>query len=169
LEVHAAGLEGQNENDLETHANEFVQQNDGLFRSFGKHVIYLLRPYYKQVIVTTEPQYLAKAIVDYYGADEMLSTQYEVVGGKFTGRISSSLADRRAKLQVLKGRKVAYAFGDSESDIEMLRMATNTFCIYPTDGLRKLAKESGWGIYDSNDAEIVDVIRQMIITTNHSS
>ncbi|HUC96702.1 MAG TPA: HAD family hydrolase [Candidatus Saccharimonadales bacterium] len=164
LKAHAAGLEGQSENDLETHANKFVQQNDGLFRSFGKNVINLLKPYYKQVIVTTEPQYLAEAIVDYYDADEVLSTQYEVEGGKFTGRISSSLADRVAKLDALRGRKVAYAFGDSESDIEMLRMATNAFCIDPTDGLRKLGLESGWHIYDGSDSRIVQDIQRILKT-----
>lgn len=162
LEAHAAGLQDRTQLDLETHADQFVQQNTELFRSFGKLVIDLLRPNYKQVIVTSEPQYLAKAIASYYGADEVLSTQYEIVDSRFTGRISSSLASRESKLEALSGHKVAYAFGDSESDIEMLRMSANAYCINPTDGLRRVGVESGWKIYDGNDSGIVEDIRQKL-------
>lgn len=162
LETHAAGLKDQTQSVLETHADKFVQKNTALFRSFGKGVIELLRSRYTQVIVTSEPQYLAKAIASYYGADEVLSTQYEVVDGRFTGKISSSLASRESKLEALRGHEVAYAFGDSESDIEMLRMSANAYCINPTDGLRRVGVESGWKIYDGNDMEIVEDIRQKL-------
>lgn len=162
LETHAAGLKDQTQSALETHADKFVQKNTTLFRSFGKGVIELLRSRYTQVIVTSEPQYLAKAIASYYGADEVLSTQYEVVDGRFTGKISSSLASRESKLEALRGHEVAYAFGDSESDIEMLRMSANAYCINPTDGLRRVGVESGWKIYDGNDMEIVEDIRQKL-------
>lgn len=162
LETHAAGLQGHTQLDIETHADKFVQQNTELFRSFGKIVIDLLRPNYKQVIVTSEPQYLAKAIASYYGVDEVLSTQYEVVDGRFTGIISNSLASRESKLEALSGHEVVYAFGDSESDIEMLRMSTNAYCINPTDELRRVGVESGWKIYDGNDSEIVEDILQKL-------
>jgi phosphoserine phosphatase len=164
LGAHAAGLEGQSKLDLEDHAEKFVNQNVSLFRSFGKSAINLLRPYYEQVIVTSEPEYLARAVVDYFHADEVLATQYEVVNGNFTGRISNSLANRAAKLEALRGHQVAYAFGDSESDIEMLRMADNAYCIDPTDGLRKLGIQSGWRIFSGDSPEIVEDIRKTLET-----
>jgi HAD superfamily phosphoserine phosphatase-like hydrolase len=159
LETHAAGLKNYTQLVLEAHADEFIKQNTALFRPFGKDVIDLLRPNFTQVIVTTEPQYLAKAIANYYNADKILSTQYEIIDGRFTGRISSSLASRKSKFKALKGHKVAYAFGDSESDIEMLQMSANAYCINPTDGLRKIGIKSGWKIYDGNDSEITKDIQ----------
>ena len=157
--THARGIEGQSEITLRDHASAFLhEQESTLLRAFGKQVIELLRATHTQIAVTAEPQYLAQAVVDFYELDGYVSTQYEVKDALFAGTVTQSLAHRSAKLSKLESMDVEYAFGDSEGDIEMLRMATHAFCVEPTPGLEEVAKTADWAIY-RDDMELVDAVR----------
>lgn len=58
-----------------------------------------------------------------------------------------SRADRFAKHSALEEHEVLFAFGDSEGDIDMLKMAKYPFCINPTAGLLDVAQVNGWPVF----------------------
>jgi len=164
LRIHASGLIGQSENEVTNHAERFIQKNNKkLFREFGKIAIELLKDSHNQIIVTAAPRYIAEAVKNHFGIDDIISTQYEVQNGIYTGEITTSLSDRDSKLKSLESRGINMAFGDSESDIEMLRGAEHPFCISPNKGLTKVAKEEGWYIYEDNDPLIIKKIHKILL------
>jgi HAD superfamily phosphoserine phosphatase-like hydrolase len=163
VEAHAKGLAGKSYEEVRTHAETFLLSNEhNLFHEFGRVAIELLSADQKLFVVTAEPQYLADAVASLYGMDGYISTEYGVEYDLFTGTVTKSLAHRSAKRETLEQYDVAYAFGDSEGDIDMLAQAERPFCISPTPGLRDEAEKRKWSIYDGNDTEaIVNSIAQM--------
>lgn len=163
LRIHAFGLRGQSEAEVKNHAEKFVQQHDGIFRKFGGTVINLLRDSYDQIIVTAEPRYMAEVVQEHFKMDGAISTQYEIVNGKFTGEIASSLTDLDSKLKSLENRGIHIAFGNTEGDIEMLRHAEYPFCICPTPGLRLIAIKENWPIYTGSGPLIANDIGKLLL------
>lgn len=162
LRIHAFGLKGQSEAEVKNHAEKFVQQHDGIFRKFGGTVIDLLRDNYDQIIVTAEPRYMAEVVQKHFRMDGMVSTQYEIVNGKFTGEIANSLTDLDSKLKSIENRGIHIAFGNTEGDIEMLQHAEHPFCIYPTPGLKLIAIKEDWPTYTGNGSLIVNDISRLL-------
>ena len=160
LEVHATGLRGRQVDSLYEYSRIFLNLHGDLFRRFSAEVISLLSPTHELMAVTAEPEYMARAVVESLGMDSILSSQYEVVGGQFTGRVSRSLAHRDNKRELLGGLRPNFAFGDSSGDIEMLSRARYAFCIAPDDELASRAQHHGWDVF--NGDEDVPMIMQSV-------
>lgn len=110
-------------------------------------------------MVTGEPQFVAATVKDLLGADDIISSVYEINNDIFTGKLSQSLATREDKDQAISQivsnyyLEDSFAFGDSEADIDMLRLVKNPFCINPTPALKKVALELGWHITTPDEIE----------------
>lgn len=92
------------------------------------------------------------------------SSIFEVQNGVFSGRTTSVLATRRQKLvalkRILEGQQCLLAFGDSDSDIEMLEAARSPICVDKIDGdeaFRNYALSRGWKVVKPEDAYSVAV------------
>lgn len=152
IQVHAGGLAGKSYVELQEHAERFLKTHFAThFHTFGRPVVERLRATHELFVVTAEPQYLAEAVRDIFSMHQAISSEYEVKDGVFTGAVARSLAHRSAKDDMLTDYTIEYAFGDSEGDIEMLRRASRAMCISPTEGLRAVASEHGWQVFDGDD------------------
>lgn len=161
MELHAKSLKGKHYDDVKAHAEYFVSEHNDLFHSFGNTITSLLRGIGKQVLATSETRYIAEAVAGKYNMDDLVATDYAIVDGKFTGEVQTSLANRFVKSAALNKYEIVYAFGDAESDIEMLKMAKYPVCVWPTDGLMKIAQTSGWPICLS-DAEVINYVTRSL-------
>ena len=155
LDIYAAGLKGVAYNAVLESTKRFYQLSDKFF-SYVAPTITELKSTHDIILVTAEPQCIAQAVSELFGADSHYSTQYGVADGVFTGVVTSYLASRREKHDAIKhlvaGRaKQSFAFGDSEGDVEMLQAVEYPICLNATEGLRAIAAEKGWPMPNTNE------------------
>lgn len=104
------------------------------------------------VLLSAGPQELVAAIASILGADVGVGTVAEVVDGRYTGRIDGPFCHGAGKLerllgQVDRGDLVACtAYGDSESDLPVLRAAARAVAVNPDRPLALVARSSRWPI-----------------------
>jgi HAD superfamily hydrolase (TIGR01490 family) len=158
LDIYAAGLKGAEYNAVLRSTKQFYERSSKFF-AYVIPTVKKLRSSHDIALVTGEPQFVAEAVSELFGANSHYSTEYEVIDGTFTGVVKFYLASRHEKHDAIKhlmqshGAKSSFAFGDSEGDIEMLRAVEYPICLNPTDGLRAIAEEKGW-----NTPEVSEVI-----------
>jgi HAD superfamily hydrolase (TIGR01490 family) len=156
LDIYAAGLKGVECAIILKSTKQFYEESDKFFVYVAPTFKELKGSHYI-ALVTGEPQFVAEAVKELFGADSYYSTEYEVIDGTFTGRVESYLASRHEKHDAIKhlmhghGAKNSFAFGDSEGDIEMLRAVEYPICLNVTDGLRAIATEKGWNMPDIDE------------------
>lgn len=150
LAYWAEGLRGKDVDQIAKETKEFFQTEGNKFIPFVQESIDLFRPTHDTFFVTAEPQFVAKEVARIHQATDYLSTIFEINDGKFTGRVSSSLAERGDKKksvdQIMQtyAKEQSFAFGDSDGDIEMLEGVEYPICVNPNDALSKKAAEKGW-------------------------
>ncbi|HEX6461840.1 MAG TPA: haloacid dehalogenase-like hydrolase [Candidatus Saccharimonadales bacterium] len=164
LQTHAEGLRGQNHQQLKAHAEHFLTTHEsGLFHSFGRKVIQLLKAEHRVLAVTAEPQHIAESVTELYSLHGHLSSTYREHQGAYTGEVESSLAHRSAKLAALQHYEIEHAFGDSEGDIDILANAKHQYCINPSEALATIAQKRGWQIFDGNDTvAIIQAVKEAL-------
>lgn len=107
-------------------------------------------------LVTATPVELARIIAGRLGLTGALGTVAEVVGGRFTGRLTGGLMHGRTKavaIRVLAAREgidlaASSAYSDSINDLPMLEAVGRAVAINPDPALRRLAARRGWPIHD---------------------
>ena len=92
----------------------------------------------------------------HFGVNNLIGTQVEVRGERYTGNIIPPLITGIAKAEkiqeLLSKRDVdvdwssSYAYGDSYTDRNMLELVGHPVAVYPDKKLHKLANEKGWEI-----------------------
>ena len=104
------------------------------------------------VVATGAYQQIADAFARRIGADLALGTPLELVNGRLTGRLMSPIqagAQKAAAVRALAGAgTVATAFGDTEADIDFLRLASRAVAVAPDAPLRREARRAGWEIVE---------------------
>jgi HAD superfamily hydrolase (TIGR01490 family) len=156
LDTYAKGLKGAQYDAILESTKQFYKRSNKFFKYVGPS-IKELKDSHDIILVTGEPQFVAKAVSELFGANSYYSTEYEVIDGTFTGAVKSYLASRHEKHDAIKhlmrghSTKNSFAFGDSESDIEMLRAVEYPICLNLTDGLRTIAEEKGWAMPDIDE------------------
>lgn len=162
----AQGLKGESFDKVLDDARNFFNTDGNKFYGYLLSVIDLLSPTHDIYFITGEPQFVALAAKSKYPKVETRSSELEIVGGIFTGRVTSLLAYRmekkRAIAEIIQNydKEDAFAFGDSEGDIEMLSSVDNPICINPSEGLLRIAEEKGWLI--TTPKEVESIVRQML-------
>lgn len=166
LQYWSRGLKGKTLEDVVKNAKEFFQTEGRKFFSFVRESIDLLKPTHDTYFVTAEPQFVAEEVVSIHQATGYFSTIFEVKDGVFTGNLSSSLATREDKGNVLKqlllthSKEKSFAFGDSDNDIEMLAGVEYPICVNPNDELAKTATEKDWAI--KKPEKVVGYIQEVL-------
>ncbi|MDB5160935.1 MAG: HAD-superfamily subfamily hydrolase [Candidatus Saccharibacteria bacterium] len=90
-------------------------------------------------------------IAGYYGFDDFVGSEYEILDGKFTGNKTVGSHNKDATLNKLIKKHEAdtrdsIAIGDSGSDIVMLEMVEKPIAFNPDRQLFEHAKGQGWEI-----------------------
>jgi len=108
------------------------------------------------VVVTTAVfRWLAEPQVREFGIPNLLATEAEVVGGRFTGRVVGMANSREGKVERLlawlstQGRTLAdygevWVYADSINDLALLSHATHPIAVNPDPALSAHARHAGW-------------------------
>ena len=97
-----------------------------------------------------------KSIAGHFGVKDLIGTQLEVRDGHYTGRIVPPLISGAAKAEQARqllsahGGEIdwgsSYAYGDSFTDRDMLRLVGHPVAVYPDAKLYALAQARSWEV-----------------------
>lgn len=111
----------------------------------------------RRVIVVTgmfEP--IVAAFLRRLGDVEGIGTPVVFENGRCTGKIQGEInvgPRKVAQLQPFaRDGKIAYAYGDTGADVDMLAMSEHPVAVYPDAALRVVAEERGWRILEEENA-----------------
>jgi HAD superfamily hydrolase (TIGR01490 family) len=110
-------------------------------------------------ILSSSPTYVTRPIAETLGLDEVLSTQFEVAAGQFTGKLVGPACFGKGKVhwaEDLMSRKAvdlesSWFYTDSYSDLPMLERVGNQVVVNPDPRLRRAAKQRGWPVENWNE------------------
>jgi HAD superfamily hydrolase (TIGR01490 family) len=105
-------------------------------------------------ILSSSPTYVTRPIAETLGLDEVLSTQFEVEGGHFTGKLIGPACFGAGKVhwaEDLVARKAvdlesSFFYTDSYSDMPMLERVGHGVVVNPDPRLKRAAKRHGWPV-----------------------
>lgn len=107
------------------------------------------------VLATTSSPYAGGAAAAAYGLDDVVSSVFEVVDGRFTGEVAQScLGDGKAVAVEAYAAKHGYDldeatfYTDSVSDRLLMERVGRPVAVHPDRELAKLAAARGWEIAD---------------------
>ncbi len=163
LVLFASSLKNQTYQELYEDCIKFFFENKKNFFPYFEKVLAGMSHKYDIYLVTTNTQFVAKAIVDQFGLTGFISTEFEVKNHLFTGKVVRSLADGKEMINELLekyGREGSIAVGDSGNDISMLKLVEYPLCINPDHELRKYALQNNWHTF--NDSEAEEVISKIL-------
>ena len=108
------------------------------------------------VFVTGSLDFIVQPIADYLNIDVVLAPQLREQGGYFTGELTTAplIGEQKAEaIQVFATQhdislKESYAYGDSQSDLPMLKCVGNPVVVNPGKALRQKALDSGWELHE---------------------
>ncbi len=105
-------------------------------------------------ILSMSPTYVTRPIARTLGIDEVISTQLEVEGGRFTGRVITPACFGAGKVHWAEamGRQrdvdlgQSWFYTDSYSDLPMLERVGHRVIVNPDPRLRRAARQRGWKV-----------------------
>jgi HAD superfamily hydrolase (TIGR01490 family) len=106
------------------------------------------------LIITATNAFVTRPIAESLGVDDIIATEPELRGDRYTGRITGTPSFREGKVvrlnQWLQSRELSLAgssfYSDSMNDLPLLEMVENPVAVDPDDTLRALATERGWPV-----------------------
>ncbi|MGP6175532.1 HAD family hydrolase [Corynebacterium sp. A21] len=105
------------------------------------------------IIISASATMLVELIAAELGVEQVVATEMETAGGKFTGEISfyckgpaKSAAMRRLAEENHYDLEASYAYSDSATDIPMLEVVGNPTAVNPDRQMKKKALKNGWDI-----------------------
>lgn len=150
------GMRGWSEKDFEERCSRLVEDDvlplllPAALRTIEKH----RKDGHVLAILSTAPTYMTKPIARTLGIDEVLSTQLEVDGGLFTGRVIAPACFGAGKVHWAEalGRRrnldlsASWFYTDSYSDLPMLERVGHQVIVNPDPRLRRAARQRGWTV-----------------------
>lgn len=108
------------------------------------------------VLVTGSLDYTMKPLARYLGITDIITNRLEMKDGYATGKLLRPVVAGPAKSRIIAedakkhGHDLAlcHAYSDSYSDVPMLSVVGQPFCINPDEKLERLAKAYDWPILD---------------------
>ena len=105
-------------------------------------------------LLSASSRYIADPIVDYLGLNGALATELDVADGVFTGKVKVPFCYGEGKLAHLQAfcrtNDIALSdctyYGDSYSDVYVLRSVGRAIAVNPDFRLRKEARKEGWRV-----------------------
>ena len=107
------------------------------------------------ILATSSSPYAAEAAVQAFGLEDFVCSRFEVLEGRFTGKVSSSAlgaakADRVAEWAEAHGVDLGVSafYTDSVTDAAPLQRVGEPVAVNPDRPLLRLAREKGWRVED---------------------
>jgi HAD superfamily hydrolase (TIGR01490 family) len=126
-------------------------QKDRVYRFTRDLIVSLKKKGYMLVAISGSPNYIVEKYAKAVGFDLFFGTELEVVAGKFTGKVAN-IESATNKAKILKSLAEKYnanlknclAVGDTDGDIEMLKLVGKPIAFNPNLHLAKYAKKNKW-------------------------
>lgn len=104
------------------------------------------------VTITATNRFITEAIVERLGIPNLLATEPEISGGRFTGRHVGTPTFREGKITALEHWRAVHGetmagswfYSDSINDLPLLRQVTNPVVVDPDPELAATARNAGW-------------------------
>ena len=150
------GLRGFSEREFEARCRQLVEDDvlplllPAALRKIEQH----RKEGHVLAILSTSPTYMTRPVAKVLGIDEVISTQLEVEGGTFTGRVIGPACFGAGKVHwaeaMGRARSVdldqSWFYTDSYSDMPMLERVGNRVIVNPDPRLRRTARQRGWTV-----------------------
>ena len=166
----AVQLEGWSENEFAERCQRWVEEDvlplllPSALRKVEKH----RAEGHVLAILSSSPTYVTRPIAETLGIDEVLSTQFEVASGQFTGRLVGPACVGQGKVhwaEDLGARRSvdlghSWFYTDSYTDMPMLERVGHQVIVNPDPRLRLTARRRGWPVEDwsAKNAVTPDVV-----------
>lgn len=106
------------------------------------------------LIITATNSFVTRPIAAALGVDDILATDPEFDGTRFSGRIDGTPCFREGKVTRLKAwlehnnhsLKSSWFYSDSHNDLPLLELVDNAVAVDPDDTLRAAAIKRGWQV-----------------------
>lgn len=131
-------------------------QKDRVYRFTRDLVRNLKRQGYFLLTISGSPADIVTPFSKYLKFDASFGREFEIINGKFTGKIlNAKLLDQRKDLIAKQffaasGRRVDWrqsiAVGDTETDIPLLKAVGHPIAFNPNNSLARVARRRGWTI-----------------------
>jgi len=106
-------------------------------------------------VVTSTNSFVTRPIARMFGIDELVATELEMAGGRYTGRVSGEPCFRSGKVRCvnawLAGKGLvlgdflqSWFFSDSHNDVALLEAVTTPVAVDPDPELERHAAARGW-------------------------
>jgi HAD superfamily hydrolase (TIGR01490 family) len=145
-EVIGEVLKGNDYKEVLLHTEEFMHS---LVKNYYEYTPALLK-FLKErgyfiVFVTTEPDFLAELIKSQIGGDDAIGIDYQIENEVFTGKLTNDLFSHFGKANTVKeyakdkgiDLSECFAIGDSQGDVEMLKLTGKAVIINKEDSIKK--------------------------------
>jgi HAD superfamily hydrolase (TIGR01490 family) len=106
------------------------------------------------LIITATNAFVTRPIAESLGVHNLLATEPELRGGRYTGRITGTPCFREGKVKCLQEwlRETAFDlagstfYSDSHNDLPLLELVETAVAVDPDETLRAAAAERGWNV-----------------------
>ncbi|EPC01256.1 phosphoserine phosphatase [Litchfieldella anticariensis FP35 = DSM 16096] len=106
------------------------------------------------LIVTATNRFITGPIAKRLGVDHLIAVEPEIVGGRYTGRVSGTPSYREGKVvrmeEWLADKELtlddAWFYSDSHNDLPLLERVDYPVAVDPDESLRQVAEARGWKI-----------------------
>ena len=152
----ALQMRGQSEKDFAERCRRWVEDEilPLLLPSALRQIEHHRQEGHLLAILSSSPTYVTRPIAETLGLDEVLSTQFEVEAGQFTGKLVGPACFGKGKVhwaEDLVARKAldlgaSWFYTDSYSDMPMLERVGHGVVVNPDPRLKRAAKRRGWPV-----------------------
>lgn len=152
IQVFDRSLQGIGVEDFDEAVDTVIREyKDQVYTYTRDLLIDLKQQNYLLFAISGSPEALVTKLAEYYGFDDSAASNYEIIGGKFSGKKRLSLGRKEQLLGELIQKHGAVqtnsiGVGDSEGDIAMLGQVEKPIAFNPSKGLQEHAIKHKWPI-----------------------
>lgn len=154
VEVYIRNIRGVKEDIVRSAVKEIIGYQKNRIYVFTRELIKKLKSQnYYLLAISGSPEIMVSEFAKTLGFDRYYGTRFEVLNGKFTGKITNNTAlskheilNRFVKSHKEFDLKKAVGVGDSEIDITFLELVGNPIAFNPDFILANYAKKRNWKI-----------------------
>lgn len=147
----AAALKGKTRKEMVASAKEFFEKHKvNIYPESYKLIKLFKDKNYHTVIVSASPTEIIELFAKSMGIDDVYAVKLEIVDDIYTGKLSTKLNEPGGKEKIMldftkeHDMTDSYGFGDSVSDIGMLKYLTHPIALNANPELQKFAEKEGW-------------------------
>jgi len=152
IKVYLNDIRGAKVADIKLASRQLLSEQKLRVYVYTRDLIKKIRKTHHLVAISFSPYEAVKEFNKYYNFDIISGTIYEHEGGMYSGKIKDAeLMDKKLILQKLvteHGLSLhrSVGIGDTESDIEFLKLVDNPIAFNPNKKLYNYARKHGWEI-----------------------